>query len=157
MKNIEIERKFLIQKLPADLQDFAHHEIEQGYLCSDPVVRIRRRDDTYILTLKSGGLMEREEYEIGMDAEAYAHLKPKTDGILIGKTRYLIPYKDHTIELDVFHGEISPLVLAEVEFDSVAEAEQFVPPDWFGKEVTEDVRYQNAYLSAHGYDAAPGE
>ena len=148
---MEIERKFLVDMLPADLESRPHHEIEQGYLCTDPVVRIRRQDDDYILTYKSGGLMAREEYNLPLHAEAYAHLKEKADGIFIAKTRYLIPCDPYTIEMDVFHGVLSPLLLAEVEFPSVEEAERFEPPAWFGKDVTYDGRYHNSYLSRHGY------
>ena len=103
---MEIERKFLIKKeqLPKDLANCSFHKIEQGYLCTDPVVRIRRQDDEYYLTYKSKGLLSREEYNLPLTQESYEHLKPKADGIVISKTRYLIPEKDGlTIELDVFH------------------------------------------------------
>lgn len=47
--------------------------------------------------------MAREEYNLPLTQEAYEHLKPKADGLVISKTRYLIPEKDGlTIELDVF-------------------------------------------------------
>ena len=144
---MEIERKFLIAMMPESLSDYPHHEIEQGYLCTDPVVRIRRQDDDYILTYKSGGLMAREEYNLPLNAQAYAHLKEKADGRRISKTRYLIPLALYTIELDVFHGDLFPLVLAEVEFESIEAAQSFVPPDWFGEDVTYDGRYHNSYLS----------
>lgn len=93
---MEIERKFLIRKddLPQDLASYPCHRIEQGYLCTSPVVRIRRQDDDYFLTYKSKGLMSREEYNLPLTAEAYEHLKPKADGILITKDRYVIPEKD---------------------------------------------------------------
>ena len=92
---MEIERKFLIPKenLPAGLASYPCHRIEQGYLCTSPVVRIRRQDDDYFLTYKSKGLMSREEYNLPLTAEAYEHLKPKADGILITKDRYVIPEK----------------------------------------------------------------
>ena len=102
---MEIERKFLISKenLPADLDAYPHHKLEQGYLSTAPVVRIRKEDDNYYLTYKSKGLMTREEYNLPLTKESYEHMRPKADGILISKTRYLIPEKDRlTIELDVF-------------------------------------------------------
>ena len=94
--HMEIERKFLIKKeqLPKDLANCSFHKIEQGYLCTDPVVRIRRQDDEYYLTYKSKGLLSREEYNLPLTQESYEHLKPKADGIVISKTRYLIPEKD---------------------------------------------------------------
>ena len=147
---MEIERKFLISKenLPADLNSYPHHRLEQGYLSTAPVVRIRKEDDNYYLTYKSKGLMTREEYNLPLNAEAFAHLKEKIDGILIQKRRYLIPLTDKlTIELDVFEGELAPLQLAEVEFETKEEAEHFVPPAWFGEDVTFSSRYHNSTLS----------
>ena len=147
---MEIERKFLISKenLPADLNSYPHHRLEQGYLSTAPVVRIRKEDDNYYLTYKSKGLMTREEYNLPLNAEAFAHLKEKIDGILIQKRRYLIPLTDKlTIELDVFEGELAPLRLAEVEFETKEEAEHFVPPAWFGEDVTFSSKYHNSTLS----------
>ena len=56
---MEIERKFLIEKekLPPSLDQYPCRRIEQGYLCTDPVVRIRQEDDTYYLTYKAGGFL----------------------------------------------------------------------------------------------------
>ena len=97
--------------------------------------------------------MVREEYNLPLTREAYEHLLPKIDGLLIAKTRYLIPLTDRlTAELDVFEGVLSALTLVEVEFDSVEEANAFVPPEWFGEDVTESGKYHNSYLSQHGLD-----
>ena len=85
----EIERKWLLRSVPEDLESYPHHVIEQGYLNTSPVVRIRRQDDTYILTYKGGGLMERVEYNLPLDRDSYEHLKEKVDGVLISKTRCL--------------------------------------------------------------------
>ncbi len=148
---MEIERKFLIHNLPENLELYPHKEIEQGYINREPVVRIRRSDDKYILTCKGQGLMVREEFELPLTKEAFEHMKPKTDGIFIEKTRYLIPYNEKlTIELDIFHGLLAPLVLAEVEFNSVEEADSFTPPSWFGKDVTNSSEYHNSNLSIRG-------
>lgn len=146
---MEIERKYLIHKLPENLDDYPRQEIAQGYLSTEPVVRIRRSDDNYILTYKGKGMMVREEYNLPLTKEAFEHMKPKADGIFIEKTRYLIPYLEkYTIELDVFHGPLAPLLLAEVEFTSEEEANQFCPPDWFGEDVTFSKKYHNSTLSA---------
>ena len=145
---MEIERKFLIHTLPKDLETYPRKEIAQGYISTNPVIRIRRSNDDYILTCKGEGLMAREEFELSLTAESFAHLKTKVDGIFIEKTRYLIPYdKNLTIELDVFHGKLSPLVLAEVEFASIEEANAFTPPAWFGEDVTHSSKYHNSTLS----------
>jgi len=144
---MEIERKFLIKQLPENLENYPHKEIEQGYLNREPVVRIRRSDDKYILTCKGQGLMVREEFELPLTKEAFEHMKPKADGIFIEKTRYLIPYDNFTIELDIFHGKLAPLILAEVEFSNVEEANAFIPPNWFGEDVTNSPKYHNSNLS----------
>lgn len=145
---MEIERKFLIRSLPEHLDSFPCRQIEQGYLCTDPVVRIRKEDEEYYLTYKSKGLMVREEYNLPLTREAYLHLRPKADGILIAKKRYLIPLPPcYTIELDIFENELSPLILAEVEFPTEEEANAFVPPEWFGEDVTYSDKYHNSVLS----------
>lgn len=147
---MEIERKFLIdrEQLPEHLERFPCLQIEQGYLCTDPVVRIRRQNEDYYLTYKSKGLMAREEYNLPLSQESYLHLKPKADGIVISKTRYLIPEKNGlTIELDVFHGIYEGLFLAEVEFPSEEAANSYLPPSWFGEDVTCSSAYHNSTLS----------
>ncbi len=146
---MEIERKFLIPALPDNLDSFPFQTLEQAYLCTDPVVRIRKSDDSYTLTYKSKGLMSREEYNLPLTAESYEHLKEKADGNVIRKRRYRIPFSSGlTIELDIFEPPFSGLVLAEVEFDSEEEANAFLPPDWFGEDVTWSSRYHNSTLSS---------
>lgn len=145
---MEIERKYLIKTLPEQLETYPCRHIEQGYLNTDPVVRIRRSDDSYTLTYKGSGFLVREEYNLPLNEEAFSHLKEKIDGRLIQKRRYLIPYDDsHTIELDVFEGDLAPLQLAEVEFATEDEANAFVPPAWFGEDVTFSAAYHNSSLS----------
>ena len=129
---MEIERKYLVTTPPRNYTSYPFHQIEQGYLCTNPVVRIRKQDQEYYLTYKSNGLMVREEYNLPLTEDAYRHLRQKTDGRLISKLRYCIPFQDSlTIELDIFQGELAPLMLAEVEFPSREEAEAFQPPEWF--------------------------
>lgn len=147
-KNLEIERKYLIKNLPNDLEHYPHKKLEQGYLCTSPVVRIRRQEDEYILTYKGGGMMARCEYNLPLSKEGYEHLKEKVDGYIISKTRYYIPLdKEHTIELDIFEPPFAPLYLAEVEFSSIEEAESFLPPQWFDRDVTFDGSYHNSAMS----------
>lgn len=145
---MEIERKFLVKELPENLKNYESKKIAQGYLCTAPVVRIRRSNEDYYLTYKGRGLMIREEYNLPLTKEAYEHLLPKIDGRLIAKTRYLIPLTDKlTAELDVFEEELAPLTLVEVEFENVEEANAFQPPEWFGEDVTGSGKYQNSTLS----------
>ena len=148
---MEIERKFLIKKenLPENLASYPCHRIEQGYLCTSPVVRIRRQDDDYFLTYKSKGLMVREEYNLPLSREGYEHLRPKADGNIISKKRYLIPITDTAlkVELDVFDAPFAPLMIAEVEFPDVETANAFTPLDWFQEDVTNNPEYHNSNLS----------
>ena len=144
---MEIERKYLIRELPENLETYAYHDIEQAYLCTAPVVRIRRQDDRYILTYKSSGMMAHEEYNLPLTREAYEHLKAKADGNVITKRRYLIPLDDVlTIELDLFSGTFTGMILAEVEFPTEEDANTFTPPDWFIEDVTFKKEYHNSYL-----------
>ena len=143
---MEIERKFLIKEMP-NVAQFSFHAMEQGYLNTDPVVRVRKEDDTYYLTYKGKGLLVREEYNLPLNEEGYYHLVEKADGVIIRKKRYLIPYEKFTIELVVFGEPYENLVIAEVEFESEAAANAFFPPEWFGEDVTLDRRYHNSNLS----------
>lgn len=144
---MEIERKFLIKQLPFTLEQFEMTEIEQMYLSTEPVVRIRKKGDNYYLTCKSKGMMERQEAEFPISKLVYEELKLQKQGNIITKKRYIIPYQTYQIELDQFEGDFCGLILAEVEFASKEEAEAFVMPDWFLKDVTFEKEYHNSNLS----------
>lgn len=152
---LEIERKYLIKNLPDNLSDFECHTLIQGYLNTSPVVRVRKEDDSYHLTYKGSGLLAREEYNLPLDEHSFLHLIGKADGNVISKQRYKIPYavseKMFTIELDVFDAPFAPLVIAEVEFTDENEANAFIAPDWFDKEVTYDPEYHNSNLSKKSF------
>lgn len=150
---MEIERKFLVDAIPADLSSYNCRLIEQGYLSTDPVVRVRKDNDAYYLTYKGSGMMAREEYNLPLTPEAYGHLLAKADGNIITKHRYEIPDgTGKTIELDIFDGVFSGTVLAEVEFESVEEAQSYTPPDWFSLDVTNDCNYHNSNMSKKKFD-----
>ena len=144
---MEIERKYLMKMPPRNLGDYNKSEIEQAYLCTEPVIRIRKKDQEYILTYKSKGLMEREELEVPLDEKSYQHLLKKCDGSVISKTRYYIPIDDGlTVEVDIFKHGYDGLIIAEVEFPDRETADSFRPPMWLKKEVTEDIRFHNSNL-----------
>lgn len=145
LKFMEIERKFTLKNIP-DLSVYKKKELEQGYLCTDPTIRVRKEDENYYMTYKGHGTLSREEYNLPLNESAYASLIKKTEGLIIKKTRYLIPYDKFTIELDVFSNP-SNLIFAEVEFDSLEEANAFIPPAWFDKDVTDDPSYANSNIS----------
>jgi CYTH domain-containing protein len=150
---IEIERKFLVEQIPDDLGAHPSREIDQGYLAitDDVEVRVRRYGDHSFLTVKSSGNESRVEEEIEIDRRRFGALWPLTEDRRIQKRRYAIPIGGGlTIEVDVYHGRLSGLVTAEVEFTSVANANAFVPPGWLGREVTDDSRYKNKRLATNG-------
>lgn len=144
---MEIERKFLVKAIPDSLSDYAFHIIEQAYLCTEPVVRVRKQDDDYYLTYKGKGFLSKEEYNLPLTKDSYQHLLAKADGNVITKKRYLIPYNGYTIELDIFEGKFKGLVVAEVEFETEDTAKSFTGPDWFGEDVTFNRNYANSTLS----------
>lgn len=146
---MEIERKFLIKKeqLPNNLESYPHHHLEQAYIITNPVLRIRQKDDQYILTYKGQGLMTREEVEFPLPVDAYNQLLTKTDGNIITKTRYKIPHGIYTIELDIFSGIFDGLFLAEVEFPTEEIALSYKAPDWFGPDVSNENTFHNSTLS----------
>ena len=148
---MEIERKYLIEDLtalPFRPEDYPSREIEQGYLCTDPVVRVRRDGSRYFLTYKSKGLMAREEYNLPLTRDSYLHLREKTDGRLITKLRYVIPLDGGlSLELDIFRGDLAPLILAESEFPDEESAENYQAPSWLGRDVTFTAEYHNSTLS----------
>lgn len=144
---MEIERKFIPLTVPVPLEDCPYHEIEQAYLSTDPVIRIRKEDDSFYLTYKSGGVLAHEEYNLPLTEASYRKLLAKCDGRILTKRRYLIPLGVYTVELDVFRAPFETLRIAEVEFPSVGEANAFQKPDWLGEEVTYDPHYRNAYLA----------
>lgn len=153
---VEIERKFLISQKPEGLSDYPSDEIIQGYIdISDTEkknveMRIRKMDNKYFQTIKSGFGLERSEEEIQLSRQQFNTLWPLTEGKRIEKIRYKIKYGKYLIELDIYSGSLDGLVVAEVEFDSVEESEDFDPPGWFGKEVTDDERYKARNLATLG-------
>jgi len=151
---MEIERKFLVKVLPEKLEQYPKKRIEQAYLSAEPVIRVRRSNDDFFLTCKGRGLLSREEHELRLTEAEYLRLLPKTEGAVIAKDRYLIPWLEYTIELDVFDAPFAPLVLAEVEFSTEESALAFTPPEWFGEDVTYDSNYTNAALSRAGGKSA---
>lgn len=145
---MEIERKYLVKSIPENLDSYSQKIIQQAYLSTEPVLRIRKSNDRYIFTYKSAGLMSREEIEAPLTKEAYEYLLPKADGNIITKTRYDIPMENNLkIELDIFDGCFMGLIIAEVEFPDEESAVAFTPPDWFGKDVTFSTDYHNSTLS----------
>jgi len=147
----EIERKFLVRKMPDDLTSYPSKEIAQGYLVSlddGTQVRLRKADDQHTLTFKRGTSNVREEREVELAAAQFDALWPATEGKRLVKTRYEIPLGERVVEIDVYHDRHEGLIVAEVEFDEAEAAKNFQPPDWLGDDVTGDPRYSNQLLAS---------
>ena len=145
----EIERKFLVE---GDFLSEATSKtrIVQGYICSEKgrTVRVRIRDDKGYLTVKgaaSSSGLSRYEFEREVPLEDAEQMLRLCEQESINKERYLVPYKGHTWEVDVFHGHNEGLILAEIELSR--EDDPFERPSWLGKEVTGDRRYYNSVLT----------
>lgn len=161
MENLEIEKKYTVKRLPDELADHTCIVIEQAYLNTAPVVRVRKSNDKYTLTYKGSGLMTREEYNLPLDQASYQHLIKKADGNIISKKRYLLPLENPCfqnnfepgnelslkIELDIFDPPFAPLIIAEIEFPDEKTANAFIPPEWFDEDVTFNPKYHNSNLS----------
>ena len=143
---MEIERKFLVDKQKMHELNFSSESlIKQGYLSSNPTVRVRIKDNRGFLTIKSStrGISRQEfEYEIPLD-DAEELLKLCDDNVL-RKYRRTVEYGGRVWEIDFFRGRLAGLVLAEVELNSADEAVEL--PEWIRHEVSSDRRYANSNL-----------
>ena len=128
---MEIERKFLVAQLPDNLDNYNCRYIEQGYLSTKPVVRVRRDNDDYYLTYKGSGMIAREEYNLPLTKDSYEHLIKKADGNIITKKRYEIP---------------------DVEFNTIEEADNYIMPEFFTEDVTNNPEYHNSNMSKKKFD-----
>ena len=149
----EIERKFLVKRFPPGLEKFPHETIEQGYLAVGRrglQVRLRKKGSVRSLTYKQGTKGEREEREVRLSIEQFDALWPATAGQRLIKIRYDVPWKKHTIEIDVYRGRHDGLVVAEVEFDDQKSCANFAGPDWLGRDVTGNRKYSNVALAHDG-------
>ena len=148
---MEVERKFRLRQ-PPDLSGSDSDPIEQGYLAvgAEGEVRLRRKGEQTLLTVKRGAGLSRSEAEVEIGAEQFKALWPLTEGRRLRKHRHVLPHDGLEIEVDVYEGELEGLMVAEVEFDSEEQARGFEPPAWFGDEVTGDERFLNENLAVNG-------
>lgn len=158
----ETERKFLLHSdslSQIDLSKAKSYQIIQTYLSYEPEIRIRRiNNQWHTFTLKtpqdSIGL-SRSELEFPISKGVYEDLVKKQVGQTIYKTRYQFHDGNYDISIDVYKDSLQGLIVAEIEFDSIEDANHFKPLSWFGKEVTSDLRYKNAGLAKNGKPEAP--
>ncbi len=154
MPGVEVERKWLVPTAPPDALTVPAQPIEQGYLTIGPdgaETRVRRREGRCTLTVKSGRGLVRNEHEIELSEDQFEALWPATEGQRVQKQRRGLRADDgHLIELDVYEGALSGLIVAEVEFQDPWGAESFVAPYWFGPELTGQAAYSNQRLALDG-------
>ena len=149
---VEVERKWLVQDLP-DLSRPEGKEVIQGYIAiaaDGTEVRLRQTDGKFFQTVKSEGGLVRDEIEIELTQDQFEALWRATAGRRLKKTRYTWHWEGKRVEIDVYHGSLAGLIVAEVEFPSAHASAGFAPPPWFGPEVTEDKHYKNVTLALHG-------
>jgi CYTH domain-containing protein len=151
----EIERKFLVERLPDDAAWQAERALRQGYVALDGDTEVRVREDAgaWRLTVKHGGGLRRVEVEIELDARRGEALWALTEGRRVAKRRHEMAYGDALLEVDVFEDDLEGLIVAEVEFEDEAAARAFTPPAWFGREVTGEPGYANRALAVDGRPA----
>lgn len=149
---IEIEKTFLVKKLPQNLSSYKSVKIKQGYLSPSPSpLRIRQKDNYFEITkklpLKKNDFSSAEEINIPLTQFEFNQLWILVDRSL-EKTRYLIPLENDLIaELNIYEGDLVGLSQVEVEFKSTEQMNQFVPPDWFGKDITQEDFAANSFLA----------
>jgi adenylate cyclase len=148
----EIERKFLLDRLPAEIRRAPAVKLRQGYLAldGDTEVRVRLEDGDAVLTVKHGAGRTRVEVELELSDEQAEALWPVGEGRRVEKSRRRVQHGELVIEVDEYVGELAGLLVAEVEFPDAGAAERFEPPAWFGREVTGESAYKNQSLACHG-------
>jgi CYTH domain-containing protein len=148
----EIERKFLLDELPAALAFARRTAILQGYLAldGDTEVRVRRTPAGATLTIKHGGGEVRVEEELALGERQADALWQLTEDRRLQKTRRIMHVDGLEVSVDEYFGELDGLIVAEVEFDDEDAARAFMPPAWFGREVTGEAAYANRTLSVDG-------
>jgi adenylate cyclase len=147
----EIERKFLVDHNKWNPSNKGK-KMKQGYLSVDPArtVRVRIAGDEAFLTIKGKSVgIKRTELEYKIPIKEAGILMEMCLDFPIEKTRYYEKRDDVVWEIDIFEGENKGLILAEVELEH--ENKHFNLPNWIEKEVSEDYRYFNSWLSQNPF------
>lgn len=152
---LEIERKFLLPQYPEEfikegtLRIDKEQLIEQTYLAlhEDQELRVRKITDLsndraeYTHTFKRGHGIAREEVEVSISEGLYEQMVQIHGAIPLVKKRTTATWGNQPVEIDDYK-QIQMMVL-EVEFTSMEEAESFVPPEWFGQDISLEKQYSN--------------
>lgn len=164
MKNKEIERKFIVEEknIPFDIKNMPYQDIIQGYIEFENNLTFRLKNTLYrnvngepigeewTQNIKGKNSKVRDEYEIRLLRDQFSKLWKLCDKNSLHKFRYDPPFDGGNMDLDCFKNDLRGLWLVELEFDSIEDCDSFEPLKWFGKEVTEDMRYSNLNLVKFG-------
>ena len=147
---MEIERKWMVKGWPSVSYPLVKEEdMEQGYLTVRPTVRIRREsqsggDTEYVLCIKKGTGIAREEIEIAIEKEKYEDLRRVIGLPMIGKVRRSYRLPDNLV-LEVNHvdeGQPTEFWYAEIEYPDISAGKDWVPEDPYLREyLSDDVTY----------------
>lgn len=153
---MEFERVFLVREKP-DLASRRPVYIEQHYLSTKSGgLRLRKADDSYELTkkipVKGGDSHDKLEINIPLDHDEFLEQKRLSKRFLT-KARFYLPKLRGTtsVEYNVFTGNLTGLVMIEVEFASKAAKKAFKPPAWFDREVTDEAWASNSWLAGRTF------
>lgn len=154
----EIERKFLLADVADEVDLGPGSALRQGYLAEEGQieVRIRIAGHEATLTVKAGTGLRRTEVERPLPLDEAEALWPFTEGRRIEKVRHRVALGDGIVaEVDRYAGALEGLATVEVELPSEEAAGSFVPPAWFGRELTDEPGWGNAALARHGVPNRP--
>ncbi len=155
-KELEIEKKYKVKRLPKNLDEFEHKIIEQSYLNKGGApIRLRKfikeEQIQCILSKKvrvAEGSFECIEHNIQLPENIYQELLNAKEGRIIIKTRYKIPLQNGlNVDLDLFHGFFEGVCIAEIEYKSVEQANDYRVPEWLGEELTNSEKLANSYMA----------
>ncbi|MBO5349884.1 MAG: adenylate cyclase [Clostridia bacterium] len=155
-KELEIEKKYKVKRLPQNLDKYEHKTIEQSYLNKGGApIRLRKiikgENVQWIFSKKARiaeGSFECIEHNIKLPENIYQELLNAKEGRTIIKTRYKITLQSGlNVELDVFHGFFEGVCIAEIEYKSVEQANNYRVPEWLGEEVTNLEKLANGYMA----------
>ena len=140
MKQIEIEKIFLLKELPLDLHKYQPVVIQVGDFYDSNTIdalKIRRKGDYYELIKKERNsaheriehivIIKKEEFDVLIKATIQNHKKE----------RYFYPLDDNTCEIDIYQDKLLGYARVEVEFGNEGKMKKFNPPDWFAEEITD--------------------
>ncbi len=158
MKHLEIENKYLLSYEKAvnfinSIKNYKVDKIEQAYFAYTPkyTKRVRKLNNKYILTVKKGNGIIREESEKRINKKIYKKLIKRKIGKIIKKNRYRFELDRYRFELDIFKSNLKKLAFLEIEFQDKKELKNFILPDTLKniiiKDVSEDMHYTNAFLA----------